>query len=64
MKNDKKRIRARCQGDCNWQLYSAVEDDGKAYKIKTYNDGHTYGLNYKSEYVTAKWLTKRFLGQF
>lgn len=64
VKNDKEKIRAWCQGDCSWQLYSAVEDDRKAYKIKTYNDGHTCGLNYKSKYVTAKWLAKRFLGQF
>ncbi|GMN31328.1 hypothetical protein TIFTF001_003220 [Ficus carica] len=25
VKNDKKRIRARCQSDCSWQLYAAVE---------------------------------------
>lgn len=64
VKNDKKRIRARCQSDCSWQLYAAVEVDGKAYKIKTYNNGHTCRLSYKSEYVIAKWLAKRFLGQF
>lgn len=64
VKNNKKRIRAKCKTGCAQTLYVAAIGDGLSYNVRTYDDLHTCGLSYTTQHLIVKWLGKKILNQF
>lgn len=64
VKNDKKKIRAKCKIGCPWTLYARVREEEMSFEVRTYNEEHVCGLIYESKNLKSKWLVKIFLGQF
>ncbi|XP_052729225.1 uncharacterized protein LOC128195478 [Vigna angularis] len=63
LKNDKKRIKAKCvgaKGKCPWMTYCAYMDAIQTWQLRTIVDNHTCSREHKVKLLNAKWLSKRF----
>ena len=58
VKNDKLRVRARCQSPCKFTTYLAKISKEMTYQLKTPNLEHTYTRSYKNS-CSAKFLVKK-----
>ncbi|WVZ26072.1 hypothetical protein V8G54_004616 [Vigna mungo] len=62
VKNDKKRVRAKCmgyKGKCPWLAYCGYMDAIKTWQLRTIVDNHTCSREHKVKLLNSKWLSKR-----
>ncbi|WVY96633.1 hypothetical protein V8G54_028784 [Vigna mungo] len=62
VKNDKKRVRAKCMGSkekCPWLAYFGYMDAMKTWQLRTIVDNHTCSREHKVKLLNSKWLSKR-----
>ena len=62
VKNDKGRVREKCQDGCPWTIFATLELDGLSFKVKTLNDQHTCGLDFSNKRLSSWWLANKYLG--
>ncbi|XP_022886518.1 uncharacterized protein LOC111402448 [Olea europaea var. sylvestris] len=60
-KDDARRLRAKCKGDCPWVLYATKEHGKASWVIKTFVEEHTCPMVYKNFRVTSSYLADRYL---
>ena len=61
VKNDKLRVRTKCQLPCKFIAYLAKMSKEMTYQLKTLNLEHTYTRSYKNPRCTAKFLAKKLM---
>ena len=61
VKNDKLRVRAKCQHPCKFTAYLAKMSREMTYQLKTLNLEHTCIRSYKNPRCTAKFLSKKLM---
>ncbi|XP_022851566.1 uncharacterized protein LOC111373289 [Olea europaea var. sylvestris] len=63
-KDDARRLRAKCKGDCLWVLYATNEHGKASWVIKTFVEEHTCPMVYKNFRVTSSYLADRYLADW
>ena len=61
VKNDKLRVRAKCQPPCKFTAYLAKLPMEMSYQLKTLNFEHTCTRSYKNPRCTAKFLARKLM---
>ena len=61
MKNNKLRVKAKCQPPCKFTAYLAKMSREITYQLKTLNLEHTCARSYKNPRCTAKFLAKKLM---
>ncbi|WVY90437.1 hypothetical protein V8G54_035951 [Vigna mungo] len=62
IKNDKKRISAKCMGgngNCKWYAYCAFMIDVNAWQLRKVLDTHSCSRDFNVKLMTSKWLSQR-----
>lgn len=59
VKNDKLKVKAKCQPPCKFTAYLAKMAREMTYQLKTLNLEHTYTRSYKNSRCSAKFLVKK-----
>ncbi|XP_058216534.1 uncharacterized protein LOC131327411 [Rhododendron vialii] len=61
VKNDKRRVRARCQGeDCNWEGYAYKVLGESTYQVRTYTSNHNCIKTYSNRNVTSTMIARKY----
>ncbi|KAH7845309.1 hypothetical protein Vadar_000555 [Vaccinium darrowii] len=63
VKNDKQRIRARCEKKCQRELYVAKVMTESTYQVRTYRGIHNCGKTYSNRNVTSTIIAKKFMDE-
>ncbi|KAH7844546.1 hypothetical protein Vadar_029198 [Vaccinium darrowii] len=61
VKNDKRRVRAKCQKPCPWEVYAAKVMGESTYQVRTYMGKHTCTISYKNRNVNSTIIAKRYI---
>lgn len=61
VKNDKRRVRAKCESPCEWLVYAAKVLADSKYQVRTYKSKHTCTITYSNRNVTSYMIAKRFM---
>lgn len=64
VKNDRVRIRAKCEKGCPWMLFASVVPRTSSYMIKTMNYEHTCILNFEGKKLRSRWLCEKYLNHW
>ena len=61
VKNDKLRVRAKCQPPCKFTAYLAKLPKEMSYQLKTLNMEHTCTRSYKNPRCITKFLARKLM---
>lgn len=61
VKNDKRRVRAKCESPCEWLVYAAKVLADSKYQVRTYKSKHTCTITYSNRNVTSHMIAKRYM---
>ncbi|XP_058194350.1 uncharacterized protein LOC131311050 isoform X1 [Rhododendron vialii] len=61
VKNDKRRVRAKCESPCEWLVYAAKVLANSKYQVMTYKSKHTCTITYSNRNVTSHMIAKRYM---
>ncbi|KAK4421664.1 hypothetical protein Salat_2117000 [Sesamum alatum] len=66
VKNDKIRVRAKCEGvNCPWVVLASKMRNSDAFQIKTINSTHSCGRTLsRHRFVTSKMLSKKYMNDW
>ena len=62
--NDRKRISAKCQNHCPWNIWCSYDSRTNCMVIKSYNDEHKCSKKWKVKAFTARYLAEKYLEHF
>ncbi|KAH7841102.1 hypothetical protein Vadar_025611 [Vaccinium darrowii] len=61
VKNDKRRIRARCEKPCQWEVYTVKVLGDSSYQVRTYSAKHSCIKTYTNKNVTSHTIARRYM---
>ncbi|KAH7836945.1 hypothetical protein Vadar_007736 [Vaccinium darrowii] len=61
VKNDKLRVRAKCQKGCPWEVYAMKMLAEESYQVRTYRAIHKCRLSYTNRNINSGIIAKRYM---
>ncbi|KAH7847383.1 hypothetical protein Vadar_025501 [Vaccinium darrowii] len=61
VKNDKLRVRARCQKGCPWEIYARKVLAEESYQIRTYTGIHNCGISFTNRNINSSLIAKKYM---
>lgn len=61
VKNDQRRVRARCEVPCEWEVYIVKVMAESTYQVRTYTSTHTCTKTYSKRNVTSTIIARRYM---
>ncbi|XP_058198332.1 uncharacterized protein LOC131313848 [Rhododendron vialii] len=61
VKNDKTRVRARCQTGCPWEMYAHKVLAEESFQLRTYRPKHKCLTSYTNRNVNSSMIAKRYM---
>lgn len=61
VKNDQRRVRARCEAPCEWEVYIVKVMAESTYQGRTYTSTHTCTKTYSNTNVTSTIIARRYM---
>ena len=56
VKNEGKRVRAKCKDNCPWVLFASYENNHDTFVVKTYNHKHNCTRENRNKMATSNFL--------
>ena len=63
VKDDRIRVRVNCKHKCPFVIYCAKRKSMDTWQIRTYNDEHICGRQFRNKQASSKWLGKNIVEQ-
>lgn len=60
LKNDREKVRAKCQDGCDWLIYASYVPSDAVYRVKRYYAVHKCVRSFHVPWVSTKWILDRY----
>ncbi|KAF7120191.1 hypothetical protein RHSIM_Rhsim13G0125100 [Rhododendron simsii] len=61
VKNDKKRVRVKCEAGCPWVIYPRKVLGEESYQVRTFKNKHKCGVSYTNRNINSAMIAKKYM---
>ncbi|KAF7135905.1 hypothetical protein RHSIM_Rhsim08G0208800 [Rhododendron simsii] len=61
VKNDKKRVKVKCEAGCPWVIYATKVLGEESYQVRTFKKKHKCGVSYTNRNINSAMIAKKYM---